>query len=111
VKCKEEREQTRKGKLLHYPVTQKGLCDDHHVVRSAPHTERREAFLNAFDPQQYTIEREPCDDTETVEEVMDDESIPNAFERRKREWSRHICLPENGIEYTTLPPLIGVEEG
>jgi len=45
--------------------------------------------------------REVDDDTESVEDVVDDESIPNAFKRRKGVRSSHISLPKNGIEHTT----------
>lgn len=50
---------------------------------------------------QYTNDREPYDDTESVEEVADDESVPDAFKKRKRVRSSHIWLPENGIEHIT----------
>ena len=43
MKCKEEREQTRKRKLLQYPVTQKSLCDGHlmqYALRPIPSGEK-----------------------------------------------------------------------
>jgi hypothetical protein len=47
-----------------------------------------------------TNHREPYDDTESVEEVVDDDSIPDIFKSEKKKRFSHIWLPENGQEYT-----------
>jgi hypothetical protein len=47
-----------------------------------------------------TNHREPYDDTESVEEVVDEDSIPDIFKSEKKTRFSHIWLPENGQEYT-----------
>jgi hypothetical protein len=48
--------------------------------------------------QTYTNIRTPTSDTDTVVEVHDDDSIPDAFKAKKKARLSHIWLPENGIE-------------
>ena len=60
------------------------------LQQSSESTDKRQPEEPPFDTQQYTNAREPYDDTESVEEVMDDESIPDAFKTRKRARSSHI---------------------
>jgi hypothetical protein len=43
-----------------------------------------------------TNHREPYDDTESVEEVVDEDSIPDIFKSEKKTRFSHIWLPENG---------------
>ena len=77
----------------------------HHQARHGTtlqqRTDDRQPGNLPFDPQQYMNTQEVDDDTESVEDVVDDESILNAFKRRKRARSSHIWLPKNGIEHST----------
>jgi hypothetical protein len=70
-------------------------------------TERQETTKSRDKPQhdpvgsdRYSNHREPCEDTESVEEVFDEDSIPDIFKGRKKARSSHIWLPENGEDYT-----------
>jgi len=72
-----------------------------HGTTLQQHTDDRLPENLLFNPQQYTNIREVDDDTVSVEDVVDDESIPDAFKRRKRVQSSHIWLSKNGIEHTT----------
>lgn len=48
----------------------------------------------------YSNHREPYEDTKSVEDVHDEDSIPDVFKGRKKARSSHIWLPENGEDYT-----------
>jgi hypothetical protein len=46
----------------------------------------------------YTNERDPIEDSDSMAEVHDQDSIPPIFKAKKRQRSSHIWLPENGVE-------------
>jgi len=46
----------------------------------------------------YSNSRDPIDDSDSVAEVLDQDSIPDVFKAKKKVRSSHIWLPENGIE-------------
>jgi len=57
----------------------------HHQARrgttSQQRTDDRQPGNPPFDPKQYTNTQEVDDDTKSVEDVVDDESIPDALKR------------------------------
>jgi len=57
----------------------------HHQARrgttSQQRTDDRQPGNPLFDPKQYTNTQEVDDDTKSVEDVVDDESIPDALKR------------------------------
>ena len=63
-------------------------------------TSRDASQYDSIGSDVYTNHREPYDDTESVEEVDDEDSIPDIFKGRKKTRFSHIWLPENGEEYT-----------
>jgi len=57
---------------------------------------------NHREPNDDTYHHIPNDDTDSVEEVVDEDSIPDIFKGQKKTHFSYIWLPENGQEYTLV---------
>jgi len=72
-----------------------------HCTKSQETIKSREvAPHESAESDHYSHHREVNEDTESMEEVLDEESIPDVFKGRKKARSSHIWQSENGEEYT-----------
>jgi len=66
------------------------------TIRPSP----RDSHTGSYEPsaETYTNIRIPINDSDSVAEILDLDSIPDVFKAKKKVRSSHIWLPENGIE-------------
>jgi len=67
------------------------------MIRPSPRVSHAGSYESSAEA--YTNSRDPIDDSDSVAEVLDQDSIPDVFKAKKKVCSSHIWLPENGIEW------------
>ena len=101
VRAKKSQQSHRLSHMESHATTTSRDASQYESIASDVHTNHRELNddTNDRETNDDTYNRVPNDDTESVEELVDEDSIPDIFKGRKKTRFSHIWLPENGQEY------------